>query len=224
MTFSIAAVCQRSGQIGYAVTTSSVCVGARCGQIGPDCVVFSQARTDPRLHANGLAAYAASNSADAALQAMKEAAVSLHWRQLGILTRSAEVAHFTGESCLPCCGGLGGAGSLALGNFLGSEDVLPAMVEGAANAAAPLAERLLAALAAGQEAGGERDPLQSAALKVLGADHLYDADLRVDKSVDPIADLAALWQDWKPKATAYRTRALAPDDAPPSSAVERNTQ
>ena len=50
MTFSIAGRCPETGQIGFAVTTSSVCVGARVGAVTDGCVVFSQARTDPRLH------------------------------------------------------------------------------------------------------------------------------------------------------------------------------
>jgi uncharacterized Ntn-hydrolase superfamily protein len=220
MTFSIAAVCQRTGELGLAVTTSSVCVGARVGRIGPNCVVFSQARTDPRLHADALEAFAASNDAMAALEAMKAAATGLHWRQLGVLARTGEGVHFTGESCLPCCGGMAVNGLLALGNFLGSEEVLPSIIEGASREADPLAERLINALEAGLAAGGEMDPIQSAAVMILGADGLYNADLRVDKSAEPLSDLASLWQDWQPKAAAYRIRALSPDDALPSSEVE----
>jgi uncharacterized Ntn-hydrolase superfamily protein len=220
MTFSIGAICERTGRIGHAVTTSSVCVGARVGRIGHDCVVFSQARTDPRLHTPGLEAFARTGNVDIALQAMKDAASSPHWRQLGILARGGDAAHFTGESCLPSCGGLVGAGCLALGNFLGSDRVLPAMVDAAADDGAPLAERLIRALQAGLAAGGENDPLQSASLQVLGEDGLFEADLRVDKSVVPLDHLAELWSDWAPKAAAYRTRALTPDAAPPSSEVE----
>lgn len=224
MTFSIAAVCERTGHLGYAVTTSSVCVGARVGLLADNCVVFSQARTDPRLHAPGAAEFARSNSAEAAIKAMKSAGTFLHWRQLGVLSRTGESAHHTGSSCLPVSGGLAGKNCLALGNFLASEDVLPAMIDGVlADTAAPLGDRLLRALKAGADAGGENDPLQSAAIRVLGADDLIDTDIRVDKSTDPLAELHDLMQDWAPKAAAYRVRALTPDAAPPSSEVEGAT-
>lgn len=222
MTFSIAGICTQTGRIGYAVTTSSVAVGARVGRIGPDCVVFSQARTDPRLHAPGIAEFGRTQNARRALDAMQAAGDHLHWRQVGVLSRFGDAVYSTGESCLPHAGGLVGENCLALGNFLASDHVLPGIVEGFATAGpdTSLAGRLLAGLQAGAAAGGERDRLQSAAVKVLGADDLFDVDLRVDKSTDPLSDLADLLRDWAPKADAYRIRALAPDDAPSSSEVE----
>jgi uncharacterized Ntn-hydrolase superfamily protein len=206
--------------MGCAVTTSSVCVGARCGRVGPDCVVFSQARTDPRLHQVGLDSYAETGDPDAALGAMQAAAVSPHWRQLGLLDRAGRARHFTGASCLPVCGGAAGNGCLALGNYLGSDEVLPAMLAGFESAGGPLAVRLMAGLAAGFANGGERDPLQSAALLVFADQAFAYADLRIDKSSTPIADLEALWQDWAPKADAYVIRTLDPDAAPPSHEIE----
>lgn len=221
MTFSIGAVDPESGEIGFGVATSSVCVGARVGAATPGgCVVFSQARTDPRLHQVGLDAYAASRSVDRALEAMLAAAEAPHWRQLGVLGLDGGARHATGSSCLDVSGGLAGDHCLALGNFLGSVDVLPAMVAAYETTAGPLADRLIAALAAGEKAGGECDPLQSAAVKVYGAHAFALADLRVDKSARPIEDLDALWRDWAPKSDAYVIRVLDPDAAPPSREVE----
>lgn len=223
MTFSVAGVCETTGHLGYAVTTSSVCVGGRVGMIGTDCVVFSQARTDPRLHAPGAAEHARSQDRIAALDAMKSAATDLHWRQLGVLSRNGDAAHFTGSSCLPFCGGLTGDNCLALGNFLATDQVLPGIVHGflsASEKGRSLEDRLLAGLVAGAGAGGEIDNLQSVAIRVLGADDLVRTDIRVDKSANPLADMAELLLDWAPKAEAYRIRALTPDEAPPSSQVE----
>ena len=220
MTFSLAGRCATSGQIGYAVTTSSVCVGARVGAVTEGCVVFSQARTDPRLHAVGLAAWNTTGDATATLDAMKAAATAPHWRQLGVLPATGTPVYHTGGSCLDHCGGLAGADCLALGNFLGSADVLPEIVHGFQIAHGDLATRLLSGLRAGEAAGSERDPLQSAALVVLGSDGLRDVDLRIDASTDPLRDLGALLDDWLPKAEAYRLRAIDPDSAPSSSAVE----
>ena len=220
MTFSLAGICRETGQLGCAVTTSSVCVGARCGRVGPDCVIFSQARTDPRLHKVGLDAHASGGDPEATLAAMRAAATAPHWRQLGVLDRSGRASHFTGESCLPACGGVVGTDCLALGNYLGSEAVLPAMVQGFETTAGPLAERLITGLAAGFDAGGEIDPLQSAALIVFADQDFAYADLRIDKSASPITELGRLWQDWKPKADAYVIRTLDPDSAAPSHEVE----
>ena len=220
MTFAIAGLCRDTGQMGCAVTTSSVCVGARCGRVGADCVVFSQARTDPRLHKVGLDVHARTGDPATALTAMKAAATAPHWRQLGILDRSGAALHWTGESCLPSCGGVTGADCLALGNYLANDGVLPAIVRGFETTAGSLADRLIAGLAAGLSGGGEIDPLQSAALLVYGDHDFAYADLRVDKSLSPIADLGLLWQDWAPKADAYVVRTLDPDAAAPSHEVE----
>lgn len=220
MTFSLAGRCPKTGQIGFAVATSSVCVGARVGAVTEGCVVFAQARTDPRLHDVGLTAWKKTGDASKTLEAMHKAATSPHWRQLGVLAETGPGLHLTGSSCLSEAGGETGQNSLALGNFLGSPEVLPALVDTFEKTSGLLAERLIAAMLAGEAAGSERDPLQSAAIVVLGADMLKDVDLRIDTSKDPLADLAVLVSEWLPKADAYRLRALDPDSAPSSSEVE----
>ncbi len=221
MTYSLAARCPETGQIGFAVATSSVCVGARVGAVTEGCVVFSQARTDPRLHDVGLRAFAATQDAQQTLSAMIEAATAPHWRQLGVLPARGTPVHHTGASCLAHCGAHIGAQSMSLGNFLGSARVLPAMVEAFESASGTLAERLLAGMRAGEAAGSENEPLQSGAMIVMGEAGIKDVDLRVDFSADPLADLGRLLSDWQPKAAAYRIRAIDPDNAPSSADVER---
>ncbi|MDQ2094547.1 DUF1028 domain-containing protein [Rhodalgimonas zhirmunskyi] len=220
MTFSLAGRDPETGEIGFAVATSSVCVGGRVGALTEGCVVFSQCRTDPRLHRYGLRNWEETGNAMSAMEAMQEAATALHWRQLGVFPARGEGLHFTGASCLGVAGGLTGANSLALGNFLGSDAVLPAMIEGFETAPGGLAERLVAGMLAGEAAGGERDPLQSAFIAVLGDDGLKDVDLRIDDSGDPLTDLKNMLTAWLPKSAAYRVRALDPDAAPSSSSIE----
>ncbi|MGV0817755.1 DUF1028 domain-containing protein [Martelella sp. AMO21009] len=224
MTYSLAGRCPKSGRIGFAVATSSVAVGARVGAVLPGCVVFSQARTDPRLHNIGLHAFEDGADADAVLAAMLDAAHAPHWRQLGVLTMEGPGKHHTGSSCLEHAGGLAGPNSLAIGNFLGSAAVLPEMVRGFEEAGGPLEARLLAGMLAGETAGSERDPLQSASLAVMAPDGLKDTDLRIDDSKTPLQDIDALYRNWAPKADAYRLRALDPDNAPSSSIVEGNNK
>lgn len=222
MTYSLAGRCPESGRIGFAVATSSVAVGARVGAVLPGCVVFSQARTDPRLHRVGLRAFEAGADAAGILGAMQGAATAPHWRQLGVLTMAGPGLHHTGSACLEHSGGLAGADCLAIGNFLGSAEVLPEMVRAFTAAEGRLEARLLAGMLAGEAAGSERDPLQSASLVVMAADDLKDTDLRIDDSKTPLQTLAALYAAWAPKADAYRLRALDPDNAPSSSVVEGN--
>lgn len=221
MTYSLGGRCPQTGRIGFAVATSSVCVGARVGAVTEGCVVFSQARTDPRLHAVGLDAWRATRSAEITLGKMRQTATAQHWRQLGVLPMHGQAVHHTGSSCLDHCGGVVGSDCLALGNFLGGADVLAEMVRGFEEASGSLAEKLLAGMLAGQAAGSEREPLQSAALAVLGDAGLMDADLRIDISSDPLGELCALWRDWAPKAPAYRLRAMDPDSAQSSVEVEK---
>lgn len=221
MTFSVAARCPDTGQLGYAVATSSVCVGARVGAVLPGgCVVLSQARTDPRLHDVGLSAYDATGNAQASLDAMREVAVQGHWRQLGVLGATGAPCWHTGAACLDHSGAATGRDCLALGNYVATQGVLDAMVEVFDEAEGEFVERFVHALAAGERAGGERDPLQSTAIVAYGAYSFALTDLRIDKSTDPIRDMAELLADWMPKADAYVTRALDPDNAPSSASVE----
>lgn len=222
MTFSIAGVCPRTGQLGCAVATSSMAVGARVGQARAGlAVALSQARTDPRLHGIGLDAVANGADAAQAAAAMGDAAVQPRWRQLGILLANGTGAFSTGASCFPYAGGRVGTHCLALGNGICGSEVLAAMADGFEHTPAdPLADRLLDALAAGLEAGGEYEPLRSSSLLVHAEHPVPWTDLRVDDSVAPIVDLRALWREWAPKADGYIQRALDPGIAPDSSILE----
>ena len=221
MTYSLAGRDPETDDIGFAVVTSSVCVGGRVGAVTDGCVVFSQARTDPRLHNIGLRMWEQTNDTAKTMAAMQDAATALHWRQIGVFPKSGLPLHHTGASCMDVAGGLVGEDCLALGNFLGSDQVLPEMVRGFEAATGDLASRLLLGMLAGEAAGSERDPLQSASVVVLGAQDLKDVDLRVDSSKNPLQELCEMLVAWLPKAPAYRVRALDPDSAEFSSAIER---
>jgi uncharacterized Ntn-hydrolase superfamily protein len=89
------------------------------------------------------------------------------------------------------------------------------MVEAfASQAAAPLGDRLVAALRAGLAAGGEDGPVRSAGLLIADAVDWPVADLRIDWAEDPVEELAALWELWKPQSDGYVLRALDPEAAP----------
>ena len=79
---------------------------------------------------------------------------------------------------------------------------------------AELGDRLVAALTAGLEAGGEEGPVHSAGMLVVQDLPFPLTDLRVDWSDSPIHELGALWRLWRPQAAAYRQRAIDPTVAP----------
>ena len=104
----------------------------------------------------------------------------------------------------------------AIGNILRSEDVPQAMVEAfGQEPEAHLAERLLRALEAGLEAGGELKQVKSAALVVVLRAALPLVDLRVELNPQPLAELRFLWELYRPQLELYVRRAIDPDSVHP---------
>lgn len=223
MTFSIAALCQRTGEYGCALSTSSMAAGGRAVFVVPEAgVVLSQARSDPRLGAVGIGRLAAGDSAEQTLQAMIAASPHSAWRQLAIVDLQGRVAAFTGKECTLARGERLGRGAVAVGNGLANDRVVGAMLEGYEAAPdTPLTDRLLAALKAGEAAGGEAYPLRSAAVKVARPGVPFaPIDLRVDFSETPIDELRRLWTMWAPMVDGYIQRCLDPASSPPAADIE----
>lgn len=223
MTFSIAGRCGRTGEIGLALTTSSMAAGARAMFLSPGHgAVFAQARSDPRLGALGCRLLEAGGSAEAVLAGMVASTAEAEWRQLGVLDAAGLVAHATGARCVASKGAAVGEGALALGNGLANEAVLPAILAGFfEDAGRPLVERLMRGLECGLEAGGEPYPLRSAAVMV-GRPGLPFAviDLRVDLAERPLAELRRHWAMYAPLLDGYLARALDPAHAPLAASFE----
>ncbi|MBV8912969.1 MAG: DUF1028 domain-containing protein [Acetobacteraceae bacterium] len=223
MTFSIAALCRRTGYFGCALSTSSMAAGGRAMSISPDAgVVFSQARSDPSLGRLGIERLRAGAPAEAVLRDMREATPHARWRQLAVLDREGRTATATGESCTDAKGGIARHGVVAVGNGLANAQVVPATIAGFEAASdLELPERLLAALTAGEDAGGEAFPLRSAALAIAAPGiPLLRADLRVDFDPDPIARLRELLHLWTPMADGYVQRCVDPDNSPAANLIE----
>ncbi len=223
MTFSIAAYCRRTREFGCATATSSMAAGNRVPFVTSAAgVVLTQARTDPRLGLLGLQRLEAGRSAEQALSDVIASTPHAAWRQVGVVDRDGRVAEFTGSECAPAKGGRVGDGALVIGNGLANDEVLSAMLRGFAAAIdKPLTDRLLNALDHGLAAGGEPDPLRSAAVKVAqpGVPVPF-IDLRVDFSDAPIAELKRLWTLWAPMVAGYVQRCLDPAGAPPAAEIE----
>ena len=129
-------------------------------------------------------------------------------RQLGAVAADGRAAAFTGRDCVEWAGHLVERGFAVQGNMLASADVLSAMRRAFVKTAAPLPERMMAALEAGQAAGGDRRGQQAAALVVEQVGAAARAregidrtcDLRVDDHPEPIIELRrllTLWRQWQ---------------------------
>ena len=216
MTFSLIARCPRTGQIGAAVTTSSIAVGTRV----PFCAagvgaVLTQHRTDPRLGPRGLKLLRSGCTAAETVAALVASTPHERWRQLAVLDAAGGTAHHHGARVKPERGVAHGPGAVAIGNILASEGVPAAMLAGFLAAPdAPLAERLLRGLEAGEAAGGEHGDVTSASLLVVWREAFPYVDLRIDLAPAPLPALRSLWKAYAPLADGFVRRALEPDDAP----------
>lgn len=217
MTFSISARCERTGMLGIAVSSSSPCVAARCAHARAGVgVVATQNITDPRLGPKGLDLMASGLSAEAALEALKRDAPHLEYRQLALVDAQGRTASFSGANTLGTHRVVTGPGVAAAGNLLSSRAVPEAMVAAfAATSGQGLGDRLLAAMRAAEDAGGEEGPVHSVGMLLVRTEAWPIADLRVDwADADPIGELARLWERWKGEMDAYVSRALNPSQAP----------
>jgi uncharacterized Ntn-hydrolase superfamily protein len=201
MTFSIVARSADGESWGVAVASKFLAVGsavpAAVAQVG---AIATQADANVAYKGQALAHLDDGATASVALQRLLEDDLGRDHRQVGIVDSDGGAASHTGMSCLDWAGGRIGDGYAIQGNILVGEEVVEAMEAAwlASDAEAPLARRLLAALTAGDEAGGDQRGRQSAALLVVedgagygGLDDIA-ADLRVDDHPSPIPELARL--------------------------------
>lgn len=217
MTFSIVGRCANTGQLGIAISSSSIAVGARCPWLRAGVgAVATQNVTLPALGPQILDLLEHERLAPEA--ALKEALGADAWspyRQVTVVDSQGRTALFTGAEALGTHHAVAGAQCVAAGNMLASTAVMDAMVRTFENTPGMLADRLLAAMHAATAAGGEAGPVHSAALKLVGDVSWPIADLRVDwADADPIGELDALWQAYRPQMQDYLTRALNPTAAP----------
>ena len=187
MTYSVVAVDDETGAYGVAVASKALCVGAHVpwGNAGIGACA-TQAWHDLRYGYEGLALLEAGHSAASVVQTLTHGDPVAPNRQLGIVDRRGRVASYTGSRCLPWAGGMCGRSYAVQGNLLAGPQVVEAMSDAyEAGAGLPFTVRLVRALVAGDEAGGDRRGRQSAALKVwraapAGTPGDVIADLRVD--------------------------------------------
>jgi uncharacterized Ntn-hydrolase superfamily protein len=212
VTFSLVARCERTGQVGVGVATSDIAVGSRVPHAAAGVgAIATQHRTDPRLGLRGLALLRSGCDARATVDALVASTPQHAWRQVAVVDARGGAVTFSGDGVQPIFTDLIGAGRAAIGNMLASERVGSVVLAAAADGGEPLAERLVRALEAGLDAGGEVAPLRSAAVLVAGDQPFPLVDLRVDLDDQPVARLRAVWDAYRPRVDEFVLRALDPD-------------
>lgn len=217
MTFSLLLRDPESGEFGSAISSSSPAVAARCVNLADGVGgAHSQNVTDPRLGHRLLDRLRAGDPAAEALDAVVSAAddASIAYRQLLVLDAAGRTAVYSGAQALGVFGSAERENAVAGGNMLAGLDVLDALVETALAATGPIEQRLLAALEAAIEAGGEAGPVHSAGISVVANAGWRVTDLRVDWSEHPIAELRRALDVWLPQRDAYVDRGIDPSAAP----------
>jgi uncharacterized Ntn-hydrolase superfamily protein len=216
VTFSLAARCPSTGLFGMVISSSSAAVAARCLHLRLGVgAAASQNITDPRLGTALLDLMAQGRSAPDAIAELVDREPTAGYRQLTAVDAKGRTGVHSGAHTLGIHAQAQGNGVVSAGNMLADPKVVVAMVESfEANDGSDLADRLLDAIDAGLEAGGEAGPVHSAGLVVMGQAGWPATDLRVDWHEQPIAELRRLWQLWQPLEDDYQTRGVDPSSAP----------
>jgi uncharacterized Ntn-hydrolase superfamily protein len=216
MTFTILGYCPRTDQVGIGLTTVTIAAGGTCPfySYGGDIIVV-------QAYGNQLPAIEGARAADEGLGKdeilARMAAVdpSFNFRQVGVMRRSGEA--------LPWAGHVVGDGLVAMGNVLAGPEVVQAMAAAFQNDPdQPLPERLLSALEAGRDAGGQyvgegmRYDERSALIRVIGDGPgrrgVTTLDLRVDMHSKAVNEMRRFYEVYKPIIARRALRAKNPAD------------
>jgi uncharacterized Ntn-hydrolase superfamily protein len=216
MTFSIVSRSADAQQFGVAIASSSPAVAARCvhGRAGVGAVA-TQNITDPALGPRVLDALERGLTAQAALDEVLSATSYGAYRQLLTIGNGGPPAIHSGTRGLGLVSAAVGANAAAAGNLLANAAVPAAMVTAFEAATGHLGDRLLRALGAGLDKGGEAGKVHSAGLLIVRDVSWPIVDLRVDWTEDdPVAALSAIWRIYAPQVDDYVRRAIDPSRAP----------
>jgi len=211
VTFSIVAADPRTGEVGCAVQSKYLAIGAVTPwvRVGVGAVATQAMGVVARNGERALAALAQNLDPAAAIEDALADDHDRDIRQLGAVAADGRAAAFTGAGCGEWAGHMVEDWFAVQGNMLASAGVLPAMRRTFLETVAPLPERMMAALEAAQAAGGDRRGQQAAALIVEqrgaadgsreGIDRI--CDLRVDDHSEPILELRRLLTLWRQRQT-----------------------
>jgi uncharacterized Ntn-hydrolase superfamily protein len=224
MTYSLIARCPRSGRLGIATASHTLAIGAHCdGAVRPN-VGATLTQGAPLARNNRLAinALAMGATPQLALSTLGDSDEHFEYRQVAIVDREGTAVAHTGSHVRGVAAQRVGSEFAAIGCMLAAENVLDAMISGfESQREADFDERLLRALEAGRDAGGLKGAKgalaeRSVAVIVWHRQDYSELDLRVDFKEGAIAELRAMYADYKPTAAYYEERARHPRNALPA--------
>lgn len=221
MTFTVIAHCRRSGKVGFCQATSTPAVGWRCTDVVPGRGVVSvQAHGDYRLLQQALGLMREGRTPDEVLAELRACDPHSDYRQIAILDLQGRLAVATGAKARAWAGEIVREGCIVSGNVLVGPRVLQAMDEAFATSdAQELEERLLRAVEAGRDAGGQEEGQTSCALVVYAEHDFPIVNLRVDVALEPVGEMRRILDWFKPLIPYYVARTLDPSSVVPKKAL-----
>ncbi|MBI3197908.1 MAG: DUF1028 domain-containing protein [Rhodospirillales bacterium] len=221
MTWSIIFHERPTGRIGIAVATKFFAVGARVPNIEPQKgAVCTQALTNPLYGPRGLRLIREGIGAVDVVRLLLEPDAGRDHRQLHVMGADGRFAAHTGTECVPWCGHWIGEDMSVAGNMLAGPAVVSETVRVLRERTdLALPRRLIAAMRAGEAAGGDKRGKQSAALVIYGDQEYSELDLRVDDHIEPLLELARLEAVSRERWTHFR--AFVPTRENPAGIYDR---
>jgi uncharacterized Ntn-hydrolase superfamily protein len=223
MTWSIIARDNPTGQFGIAVATCFFAVGARVPHIAAGIGgIATQALVNPYYGIDGLKLLREGHGPREIVETLIAADAGHESRQLHVMDASGRIAAYTGPQCVDWCGHIEGDGFSIAGNMLAGAGVLDDTAKAyIANETLPFPQRLIAAMRAGEAAGGDKRGKQSAALLIYGEEDWSALDLRVDDHTDPLLELERLEQVSRERWVHFRR--YLPSRKNPAGITDRET-
>ncbi|MDA7947936.1 MAG: DUF1028 domain-containing protein [Hyphomicrobiaceae bacterium] len=212
MTWSIVARDPETGLLGIAIASRFFAVGAQCpwtrAGVG---AVSTQAMLNPTLGPRALELMRDGYPVEIVMEMIEGLDKGIEARQIHFIDAQGKIAARTGSKCIDWCGDAAGDGVSVAGNMLAGPDVVGDTLKSYLdNLHEPFVERLIAAMKAGEAAGGDKRGKQAAAVVIQGAEPYTRLDIRVDDHVDPLEELERLYEVAKersiPFSVAYPTR------------------
>lgn len=194
MTWSIIARDPTTGAFGVAIATRFFAVGSLCphAQSGVG-ALSTQALMNPHYGAQGLELLRAGVPAAEVVKRLVAPDEGREQRQVHVIDAAGRIGQHTGRQCVDWCGAVSGEGFSVAGNMLANDRVIRETAKAFQGTRKPFAERLLAALEAGEAAGGDKRGKQSAALLVFSTEDYPELSLRIDDHVEPLIELRRLY-------------------------------
>jgi uncharacterized Ntn-hydrolase superfamily protein len=220
MTWSIIARDPASGAFGVAIATRFFAVGALCPHAASGVGALStQALVNPHYGRQGLDLLRAGIAAPEVVKRLTAPDEGREHRQLHVIDSAGRIGQFTGKQCVEWAGAVAGDGFSVAGNMLANENVVRDTARAYSGSKGLFPEKLIAALEAGEAAGGDKRGKQSAALLIFSKEEYADLSLRVDDHAEPLAELKRLYEKAFERFVGYLT--CSPSKASPWGIFDR---